>query len=205
MSTSASDVPLMCVNYLPEGVNLWLRGRDRHRGLRQFAPSWDDADPDLIDAGGQPASVITGGSVIDQADLFRPTSAAAMWTPPFSALCRLTRKATSPTGSVPGKVVPGMGGAMDLCAGVKKIVVATDHCEKSGSIQDHEEVHPASDRCQAALPISSLSAATSRSPRNGLVLQGAGSRATPSRISAPARKPTSPLPRISALWSNNPA
>ena len=100
-------VPLMCVNYLPEGVELWLEAEIGTVGSGP-SPSWDDVDIDCIDAGGQPASIIPGGSVYDN-----ETSFIANWT-------------------IPGKLVPGMGGAMDLCAGVKKIIVATDHCEKNG-------------------------------------------------------------------------
>ena len=57
-------VPAMCVNYLPEGVELWLESEIGIVGCGP-TPSWEDADPDLIDAGGHPASVITGGSVTD--------------------------------------------------------------------------------------------------------------------------------------------
>ena len=57
-------VPLMCVNYLPEGVDLWLEAEIGTVGSGP-TPSWDKADIDVIDAGGQPASVIKGGSVYD--------------------------------------------------------------------------------------------------------------------------------------------
>ena len=54
----------MCVNYLPEGVELWLESEIGIVGSAP-TPSWDDVDPDLIDAGGQPAALIKGGSVAD--------------------------------------------------------------------------------------------------------------------------------------------
>ena len=57
-------VPLMCVNYLPEGVDLWLEAEIGTVGSGP-TPSWDKVDIDVIDAGGQPASVIKGGSVYD--------------------------------------------------------------------------------------------------------------------------------------------
>lgn len=57
-------VPLMCVNYLPEGVDLWLEAEIGTVGSGP-TPSWDKVDIDIIDAGGQPASVIKGGSVYD--------------------------------------------------------------------------------------------------------------------------------------------
>lgn len=63
-------VPAMCVNYLPEGVELWLESEIGIVGCGP-TPSWEDADPDLIDAGGHPASVIAGGSVTDHMQLLR--------------------------------------------------------------------------------------------------------------------------------------
>ena len=62
-------VPLMCVNYLPEGVELWLEAEIGTVGSGP-SPSWDDVDIDCIDAGGQPASIIPGGSVYDNETSF---------------------------------------------------------------------------------------------------------------------------------------
>ncbi|MGL4284186.1 MAG: CoA-transferase [Eubacterium aggregans] len=62
-------LPMLCVNYLPEGVDLWLEVEIGIVGCGA-SPNWVDADPDLIDAGGQPASIIPGGSVCDHAQSF---------------------------------------------------------------------------------------------------------------------------------------
>ena len=62
-------LPLMCVNYLPEGVDLWLEAEIGTVGSGP-SPDWDHVDIDVIDAGGQPASVITGGSVYDHETSF---------------------------------------------------------------------------------------------------------------------------------------
>ena len=118
-------VPLMCTNYLPEGVELWLEAEIGIVGCGP-TPSWDDADPD------QPTSIIKGGSVIDQADSFGLIRGGHVDATVLGTL-QVDQEGNIANWIVPGKVVPGMGGAMDLCAGVKKIVVATDHCEKSGS------------------------------------------------------------------------
>ena len=123
-------LPLMCVNYLPEGVNLWLEAEIGIVGCGS-SPSWDDADPDLIDAGGQPASVIPGGSVCDHATSFAYIRGGHIDAAVLGTL-QVDQQGNIANWTIPGKLVPGMGGAMDLCAGVKKIVVATDHCEKSG-------------------------------------------------------------------------
>jgi len=84
-------VPLMCVNYLPEGVELWLEAEIGTVGSGP-SPSWDDVDIDCIDAGGQPASIIPGGSVYDN------ETSAVILTQLFLVHCRSIRKAALPTG-----------------------------------------------------------------------------------------------------------
>ena len=123
-------VPAMCVNYLPEGVELWLESEIGIVGCGP-TPSWEDADPDLIDAGGHPASVITGGSVTDHYNSFAYIRGGHIDVAVLGTL-QVDQEGNIANWTIPGKLVPGMGGAMDLCAGVKKIIVATDHCEKSG-------------------------------------------------------------------------
>ncbi|MCF0246361.1 MAG: CoA transferase subunit B [Ileibacterium sp.] len=123
-------LPLMCVNYLPEGVDLWLEAEIGIVGCGA-SPSWDDADPDLIDAGGQPASVIPGGSVHDHANSFAFIRGGHIDAAVLGTL-QVDQEGSIANWTIPGKLAPGMGGAMDLCSGVKKIIVATDHCEKSG-------------------------------------------------------------------------
>ena len=83
-------VPLMCVNYLPEGVELWLEAEIGTVGSGP-SPSWDDVDIDCIDAGGQPASIIPGGSVYDNETSFTLTQL-------FLVHCRSIRKAALQTG-----------------------------------------------------------------------------------------------------------
>ena len=123
-------VPTMCVNYLPEGVDLWLNAEIGIVGCGP-TPSWDDADPDLIDAGGSPTSIITGGSVVDHAMNFGMIRGGHIQATILGTL-QVDQEGNIANWTIPGKLVPGMGGAMDLCAGIKKIIVATDHCEKSG-------------------------------------------------------------------------
>ena len=115
-------VPLMCTNYLPEGVELWLEAEIGIVGCGP-TPSWDDADPDLIDAGGQPTSIIKGGSVIDQADSFGLIRGGHVDATVLGTL-QVDQEGNIANWIVPGKVVPGMGGAMDLCekSGSSKIM-----------------------------------------------------------------------------------
>ena len=123
-------VPLMCVNYLPEGVELWLEAEIGTVGSGP-SPSWDDVDIDCIDAGGQPASIIPGGSVYDNETSFMFIRGGHIDAAVLGTL-QVDQEGSIANWTIPGKLVPGMGGAMDLCAGVKKIIVATDHCEKNG-------------------------------------------------------------------------
>lgn len=123
-------VPSMCVNYLPDGVELWLESEIGIVGCGP-TPAWKDADPDLIDAGGYPASVIKGGSVTDHTNSFGYIRGGHIDVAVLGTL-QVDQEGNIANWTIPGKLVPGMGGAMDLCAGVKRIIVATDHCEKSG-------------------------------------------------------------------------
>lgn len=124
-------LPLMCVNYLPEGVDLWLEAEIGTVGSGP-SPSWDDADIDIIDAGGMPASVIAGGSVYDHTTGFGFIRGGHIDIAVLGTL-QVDQEGNIANWTIPGKLVPGMGGAMDLCSGVKRIIVATDHCEKNGS------------------------------------------------------------------------
>ena len=123
-------LPLMCVNYLPEGVDLWLEAEIGTVGSGA-TPKWGEEDIDVIDAGGQPASVIKGGSVCDHETSFAYIRGGHIDAAVLGTL-QVDEEGNIANWTSPGKLVPGMGGAMDLCAGVKRIIVATDHCEKSG-------------------------------------------------------------------------
>lgn len=123
-------VPTMCVNYLPEGVELWLSSEIGIVGCGP-TPSWDEADPDLIDAGGNPTTIIPGGAIVDHATSFGMIRGGHIDATVLGTL-QVDQEGNIANWTIPEKLVPGMGGAMDLCAGIKKIVVATDHCDKSG-------------------------------------------------------------------------
>lgn len=124
-------VPTMCVNYLPEGVNLWLNAEIGIVGCGP-TPDWDNADPDLIDAGGNPTSIITGGAVVDHAKNFGMIRGGHIQATILGTL-QVDQEGNIANWMIPGKLVPGMGGAMDLCSGIQKIIVATDHCDKNGN------------------------------------------------------------------------
>lgn len=124
-------IPLMCVNYLPEGVDLWLEAEMGTVGNGP-TPDWDHVDTDVFDAGGLPASVIRGGSVCSLQRSFTYIRGGHIDATVLGTL-QVDQEGNIANWCVPGELYPGMGGAMDLCAGAKKIIVATDHCAKDGS------------------------------------------------------------------------
>ena len=123
-------VPLMCVNYLPEGVDLWLEAEIGTVGSGP-TPSWDKVDIDVIDAGGQPASVIKGGSVYDHEMSFAFIRGGHIDAAVLGTL-QVDQEGNIANWTITGKMVPGMGGAMDLVAGAENIIVTMTHASKDG-------------------------------------------------------------------------
>lgn len=124
-------IPQMCVNYLPEGVDLWLEVEIGIVGAGG-TPKIKDADIDWFDAGGTPVTVIKGGSRVSALQSFSFIRGGHIDAAVLGTL-EVDQEGNIANWKIPGKLVPGMGGAMDLCTGVKKIIVATDHCDKNGA------------------------------------------------------------------------
>jgi len=121
-------LPTKVANYLPEGVDITLQSENGFLGIGPVT----EPDPALVNAGGQPCGIVTGGATFDSAFSFALIRGGHVDACVLGGL-QVDQDANLANWMVPGKMVPGMGGAMDLVVGSKKVIVAMEHCAKDGS------------------------------------------------------------------------
>ncbi|WML45968.1 3-oxoacid CoA-transferase subunit B [Neobacillus sp. PS3-40] len=122
-------LPTMVPNFLAEDVNVILQSENGYIGL---GPVNGEIDPNLVNAGGQPAGIIPGGAFFDSLFSFELIRGGHVDVTVLGGL-EVDEKGNLANWMVPGKMVPGMGGAMDLVTGAKKVIVAMEHTAKNGS------------------------------------------------------------------------
>lgn len=121
-------LPTMVANYLPEGIHITLQSENGFLGLGPVTT----AHPDLVNAGGQPCGVLPGAAMFDSAMSFALIRGGHIDACVLGGL-QVDEEANLANWVVPGKMVPGMGGAMDLVTGSRKVIIAMEHCAKDGS------------------------------------------------------------------------
>ncbi|NLO49477.1 MAG: 3-oxoacid CoA-transferase subunit B [Clostridiales bacterium] len=125
-------MPTLCLNFLPEDVDVWVQSENGVIGLSGSPKEGEEVDIDIVDASGSVSTMRVGGCCFDSFTSFGLIRGGHVAVTVLGAY-EVDQEGNLANWSIPGKTVAGMGGAMDLVSGAKKVIITSEHCDKKGN------------------------------------------------------------------------
>ena len=167
-------LPTLVANYIPEGMDVTFQSENGFLGLGP-APAEGQEDWELVNAGGMPTSIVPGGMFFDSATSFGIIRGGHVDATVLGAM-EVDEKGNLANYKIPGKMVPGMGGAMDLVVGANTVIIAMTHTQKGKPKILKQCTLPLTAKEQVDIIVTEM--ALMRVTKEGLVLEELGPEAT---------------------------